>query len=160
MGEQEQFLELYQRHGHAVWRYLCARHRSQDAQDLWQETFLHAWRGRNALLRAASAKAWLLTIARNRSVSAIRRRRVTQTLGADVPAQAAATDDPRLADMQRWISELSPIHRQVLELRLHEELSYEQIAGVLDLPVGTVRSRLHHAVRTLRQKAAEANKEP
>jgi len=159
MGDSERFLQLYQRHGDTVWRYLCARHRFEEARDLWQETFLHAWRGRDKLLAAASARAWLLTIAHHRSVSAVRRRKPTEPLADDVPGSVSEGEDARLVDMRRWIGELAPIHRQVLELRLREQLSYEQIAQMLELPIGTVRSRLHHAVRALRRKAAGADKE-
>ena len=52
--------------------------------------------------------------------------------------------------MREAIRSLSPELRDTLELRLEQELSYEEIAHVLDVPVGTVRSRLHNAVRQLR----------
>ena len=73
---------------------------------------------------------------------------------ADVPA-AGPRADPRLDEMRQAIAELPGQQRQALELRLREELSYEEIAAVLDIPLGTVRSRLHHAVRRLRQLLTE-----
>jgi RNA polymerase sigma-70 factor (ECF subfamily) len=54
--------------------------------------------------------------------------------------------------MREAICCLPEIHREVLELRLRDDLSYEEIAQVLNIPVGTVRSRLHHAVRGLRER--------
>ena len=61
------------------------------------------------------------------------------------------TADPRLDVMREGIERLHAASRQVLELRLQRELSYEEIATTLRVPVGTVRSRLHHAVRQLRE---------
>ena len=52
--------------------------------------------------------------------------------------------------MRRAVADLPAEHRETLELRLHHDLSYEDIAQVLGIPVGTVRSRLHNAVRRLR----------
>jgi RNA polymerase sigma-70 factor (ECF subfamily) len=60
------------------------------------------------------------------------------------------TADPRLEVMREGIERLNAASRQVLELRLQRELSYEEMAASLGVPVGTVRSRLHHAVRQLR----------
>jgi RNA polymerase sigma-70 factor (ECF subfamily) len=59
--------------------------------------------------------------------------------------------DPRLELMREAIGRLNAASRQVLELRLQRELSYEEMATTLGVPIGTVRSRLHHAVRQLRQ---------
>jgi RNA polymerase sigma-70 factor (ECF subfamily) len=65
--------------------------------------------------------------------------------------EEAETADPRLEVMREGIARLNAASRQVLELRLQRELSYEEMAATLGVPVGTVRSRLHHAVRQLRE---------
>ena len=59
--------------------------------------------------------------------------------------------------MRKAIAQLAPELRETLELRIEQELSYEEIAGVLEIPVGTVRSRLHHAVRRLRAALTHSN---
>jgi RNA polymerase sigma-70 factor (ECF subfamily) len=73
-------------------------------------------------------------------------------LPADVPLAPAAEADDRLDGLRRAVAALPQPQREAMELRLVDGLSYEEIAGVLDVPVGTVRSRLHNAVQRLREE--------
>jgi RNA polymerase sigma-70 factor, ECF subfamily len=66
-------------------------------------------------------------------------------------AQAAEVDE-RLGEMRQAMAKLPQEMRETLELRLADDLSYEEIAAVLEIPVGTVRSRLHNAVKKLREE--------
>ena len=102
-------------------------------------------------MRAASPRAWLFGVARNVGMNACRRRRTFAPLPEEVASPAKAEDDPRLGRMRQAIAALPGAQREALGLRLQDELSYEEIAAVTGVPVGTVRSRLHHAVRRLRQ---------
>ncbi|MGD8451703.1 MAG: sigma-70 family RNA polymerase sigma factor [Phycisphaerae bacterium] len=142
---------LYRQHGAALMQYL---HRAfghvEPAEDLLQETLLQAARQPQRLADAVSPRAWLFTIARNVAVTAHRRRRPAATLPGELPATAGPIEDPRLDRLRLAITRLPDHQREPLELRLREELSYEEIAAVLGIPVGTVRSRLHEAVRRLR----------
>ena len=146
---------LYQEYGPSLMRFLRGRHGADEAEDLLHETFVAALRRLDRLKAATSPRAWLFAIARNLSLTVYRRRRPTTAIEADLPATAEPRADPRLDDMRQAIAELPEQQRQALELRLREELSYEEIAAVLDIPLGTVRSRLHHAVRRLRQTLTE-----
>jgi RNA polymerase sigma-70 factor (ECF subfamily) len=119
------------------------------AEDLLQETFVQASRRLEWLSRAVSTRAWLFAIARHVAVTALRRRRITRPLRPEMTA-AAPGEDPRLEEVRAAIASLPDVLRETLELRLRAELSYEEIAEMLQIPVGTVRSRLHHAVRRLR----------
>ena len=119
------------------------------AEDLLHETFLHAARRMERLSQAVSVRAWLYAIARNVAATAYRRKRGTERLPAELP-DSAATDDPRMARLRDAVASLPETLRETLELRLRDELSYEEIADVLQIPVGTVRSRLHHALERLR----------
>lgn len=144
---------LYQAYGPALLAYLrrlAGRH--EIAEDLLQETFVQAMRGLDRLGEVVSPRAWLFTIARNVGVSAIRRRtrRPVTSLSEDVAAADPPKEHPRLEPMRQAITCLPDKLRETLELRLRDDLSYEEIAAVLSIPVGTVRSRLHHAVRQLR----------
>lgn len=67
--------------------------------------------------------------------------------------------DPRLTRMRDAIAALPAKWSEVLQFRIRQELTYEEIAAVLDIPVGTVRSRLHAAVRRLRQRMSDAHDE-
>jgi RNA polymerase sigma-70 factor (ECF subfamily) len=97
-------------------------------------------------------RAWLFGIARHMLARHYRRQRdplpVAQTWYESAPEPAARDD--RLAAMREAIRTLPAELRDTLELRLEQELSYEEIAHVLGIPIGTVRSRLHNAVRQLR----------
>ena len=148
---------LYKQHGPGLLAFLQRRFgRGQSAEDLLQETFLQALRRMDRLGRAVSPRAWLFGIARHVALTAIRRRRVLSTLPDDLAA-AEPVEDARLDRMRRAIAELPDGQREPLELRLRDELTYDEIGEVLNIPVGTVRSRLHYAIRRLRDELTEAD---
>jgi|WetSurMetagenome_2_1015567.scaffolds.fasta_scaffold357462_2 RNA polymerase sigma-70 factor, ECF subfamily len=147
---------LYQSHGSALLGYLGRSFgRAEAAEDLLHETFVQAIRGADRLAEATSPRAWLFGIARRVGLASLRRRRM-EPLSPDAPLAAPVPDetDERIALLRRAAESLPPPLRETLQLRLVEELSYEEIADVLDVPVGTVRSRLHSAVQKLRQSLA------
>ena len=140
---------LYDEHGAALLEYLRRNRPSSDsAEDLLQETFLQALRSADRLAEVRSPRTWLFGIARNVARTALRRRRATE-----LPAQIAASSDvvdPQIEQMHAAIARLPELQREALQLRVRYDLTYEEIAAVLEIPLGTVRSRLHHAVRRLR----------
>ena len=119
------------------------------AEDSLQETFCQAARRLERLSQAVSPRAWLFAMARNIAATAHRRRRVTVPLPGELQA-AESSEDPRLESVRMALVGLPDGLREALELRLRDGLSYEEIADVLQIPLGTVRSRLHHALRRLR----------
>jgi RNA polymerase sigma-70 factor (ECF subfamily) len=154
----EKLEALYRDSGPHLLSWLERRHQDPElARDLLHEAFAAAAHHPERFLEAASPRAWLFAIARNLSATHFRRNRPAVELTPDIPADGAPADD-RLAAMRQAISNLQPEWREVLELRLDQELSYEEIAEVLDIPTGTVRSRLHHAVRQLRQDVLKMEK--
>jgi RNA polymerase sigma-70 factor (ECF subfamily) len=120
------------------------------AEDLVQDTFVRAIRSFPRLRQSVSPRAYLFGIARNVSIDALRAHRPTAELQTEPPAPEAAAVDDRLPAMRVAIAALPEPQREALQLKLQQELSYEEIAEVLAIPIGTVRSRLHHAVATLR----------
>lgn len=120
------------------------------AEDLLQDTFVRALKRRDRLAAAVSHRAYLFGIARHVGLDALRRMKPGGE-AAELPGTPEVQPDERLETMRVAISELPSLHREVLLLKLQQELSYEEIAEALDIPVGTVRSRLHHAVLRLRQ---------
>jgi RNA polymerase sigma-70 factor (ECF subfamily) len=143
---------LYREVGPHLLAWLVRRHGDPTAaEDLLQETFAAAVRHPERLWRAVSQRAYLFGIARNLSVDSHRQARATTNLTENLAMEPEATVDPRVERMREAIAKLNPALREVLELRLQAELSYEEIATALGVPVGTVRSRLHHAVKQLRQ---------
>lgn len=123
------------------------------AEDLLHETFCRAACQPQGLRTAGSPRAWLYAIARNLAITAWRRRRPSIPLADDV-AEPIAAADPRLEEVSRALRELPPPYRETLELRLREELTYEELAHVLGVPIGTIRSRLHEALRRVRAAVA------
>src|ERR1700683_1850492 len=147
---------LYQTHGAALLAYLrrsfawCG-----EPEDMLHDTFVQALRQRNRLDQAVSRQAWLFGIARHVGLTAARRHPPLMTLDAEQPAPAEQSE---LLNMRQAIADLPTDLKQTLELRLHDRLSYEEIAEVLEIPLGTVRSRLHTAMIRLRN-AMDAGQE-
>jgi RNA polymerase sigma-70 factor (ECF subfamily) len=129
------------------------------AEDLLQETFAAVMKNPDRLLRADSPRAYLFGVARNLSAEMYRRSHPMEELPAELAMDEQEAADPRLDVMREGIVRLNAASRQVLELRLQRELSYEEMAAILGLPVGTVRSRLHHAVRQLREHLKKSDYE-
>ena len=142
---------LYRDHGPAILGYLrAAVGDSESAQDLLQQTFLQALRSADRLDQAFSPRAWLFGIARKIAANDIRRRPKVVSLPVQLWANCQP-QDPRIERMREAIAGLPITLKETLELRLTQELSYQEIAIVLEIPIGTVRSRLHNAVSQLRQ---------
>lgn len=146
---------LYRETGPLLLAWFGRRHGNQQtAEDLLQETFAAVMRRPHLALGSDSPRAYLFGIARHLSANAHRRQRPFEILPGDEASATAAPrepEDPKLAAMREAIGRLDPSLREVLELRLQAELSYEEIAAALEIPIGTVRSRLHHAVGRLRR---------
>ena len=120
------------------------------AEDLLHDTFVRAIEHRERLAASVSARAYVFGIARHVGSDALRRRRPTEEFVA-APAAPVPEADERLEAMHAAIAALPELQRETLLLRLQQELSYEEIAEVLGVPIGTVRSRLHGAVRRLQE---------
>jgi RNA polymerase sigma-70 factor (ECF subfamily) len=130
-----------------------------DAEDVVQQSCLLACRSFERF-RGGDARSWLLAIVRNNCFTHLRQQRgATQSLDDAMPVSTSA-GDPQLALDQRIdrealaaaIEDLPAVYREVFVLREMEGLSYQQIAEVADVPVGTVMSRLARA----RQRLAES----
>jgi RNA polymerase sigma-70 factor, ECF subfamily len=129
-----------------------------DAEDVLQEALLRAHRF-GAGVRPGSERAWFLQIVRNASYDLLRRRKEFVELG-EAEDEPAPDTDPSVkldaaidaAALRAAIAELRETWREVLVLRELEGLSYEEIAQVAQVPVGTVMSRLHRARALLKAK--------
>jgi RNA polymerase sigma-70 factor (ECF subfamily) len=160
-GEPEQFAALFDRHATAVHRYL-GRRVGERADDLLSETFLIAFR-RRAAYRAehVDVRPWLLGIATNlvhvHARTERRRYRALARTGSD-PATGAGSEEVHArvdaaalrGPLAAALAGLKERDRDVLLLFAWGQLGYEEIAAVLDVPVGTVRSRLNRARRQTR----------
>jgi RNA polymerase sigma-70 factor (ECF subfamily) len=154
--EERQIESLYTKEGPGLLGYF---HRlagdEEAARDLLQETFVTALQFPERMATAVSPRAWLFGVARNIGLTWARRRRPMAALTADVAAPAQ--DDSQVDRMLQAIAELPDAMRDTLQLRLAQELSYQEIATVMGVPIGTVRSRIHNAVGLLRMHLAGAD---
>ncbi|MDW5598694.1 RNA polymerase sigma factor [Conexibacter stalactiti] len=169
------FAAVFDRHYDAIAAFLRRRLERALADELASETFLQAFDGRARFDRArADARPWLYGIAANllRGHRRSEERRLRAYARAAVPAGEAGAYDEVEARLDAAASgralatalaSLGPGERDALLLHAWTDLSYEQIAEALEIPVGTVRSRLHRArgiVRELLAASGEAVGEP
>jgi RNA polymerase sigma factor (sigma-70 family) len=123
------------------------------ADDLVQDTLERAWAKLHLYRRGTDLRAWLFTVMHNVHVNRVRAARPTETLEEEMPelAQRAAQGDALLVrDLDRAIGTLPAEQRAVLLLVTLEEMSYEEVARALSIPIGTVMSRLSRAREKLR----------
>ncbi len=134
----------------------------EDASDAAQDAFLKAFRSLGAFRGAAAFSTWLYRIAVNAALDIVRRRPPQAPDPLDAVAVAADTDrELERRDLQRRIHQaiagLPPDQRVAVVLRDLQGLSYTEMASLLRVPVGTVRSRLSRGRDTLRQMLADLN---
>ena len=160
-GDVAAFGALVRRHQERVFRFL---HRMLDAREeameLSQDVFVKAWQALPGWRPEARFSTWLLQIARNAALDQLRRRRVVQFAplddGMDV-ADTAPGPEARYASRQRQallenaLQQIAAEHREILLLREIEDLSYAELAAVLGIAEGTVKSRLARARAALLQ---------
>jgi RNA polymerase sigma-70 factor (ECF subfamily) len=124
------------------------------ADDLVQDTLERAWSKLHLYRRGTDLRAWLFTVMHNVHVNRLRATRPADPLEDEMPelAQRATQGDALLVrDLERALAALPEAQRQVLLLVALEDLSYDETARVLDIPIGTVMSRLARARDKLRQ---------
>jgi len=143
---------LYDQHGPAILRYLYRLVGPRMAEDVLQDTFVQAGTHVDRLDGVVSPKAWLFKVAKNMASNHLRKRRVQFDIVSNTLVQSSPQEDSRLKPMRKAIQTLPSNQRETVLLRWYDELSYEEIAHVLQIPLGTVRSRLHHALQKLRQQ--------
>jgi RNA polymerase sigma-70 factor (ECF subfamily) len=175
-GDDGAFHALTDRHAAALFRVAMSMSKNRaDAEDLMQETFVGAYRGLKTFAARSSVKTWLLQIMTRQAAKSwhrSRHRRATLSLHTSgSEGEQRTRDDAALAtrassvaveqkiDVSQVLDAMSPPHKEVLVLREIRGLSYEEIAQVLDVPRGTVESRLSRARAEFRQRYAGKDSE-
>lgn len=160
--EPEVFADLYDRHAPSIHRYAGRRLGDQAADDVVAETFLAAFRRRGRYdLARADARPWLYGIAANligkQRRSEVRMLRALARTGVDPVVDSMDGVDARVSaaalsrELAGALAGLPAGDRDVLLLVAWADLSYQQVAEALSIPVGTVRSRLNRARRKVRE---------
>lgn len=157
-GDTQSYGQLYRRHQQRVRAILYQLCEPSSLDDLVQEVFLRAWKGLPKFRQTAKFSTWLYRIAWNLAVSqrqaSVQRRNQLQTLTEKIPTQQEALDlmDLHYQDLvQRGLANLSFDHRTILVLHDLEEVPQREVAEILDIPLGTVKSRLYHARAGMRK---------
>lgn len=133
----------------------------EDARDTLQEAFLKCWRRRDSVADIQNLRAWIFRITLNagRDLRATAWRRRSRPMGEDEtmlpskqPApEAVAVRDEQLALVKRALLALRPEEQEVFLLRQNGQMTYEQIAGAINIPLGTVKTRMRLALGKLRE---------
>jgi RNA polymerase sigma-70 factor (ECF subfamily) len=162
LGDESAFLELYDRYASRV-HGLTLRILNDPmlAEEATQDTFLKLWsRAREYLAERGPFLPWLLTIARRVALDRIRLESRRPSLSdsndpdqiwQNLPDIDSVTDESRWRSMYFAVQSLHPDHRRVIELAYYQGMSQSEIAEVLSLPLGTVKTRLRAAMDKLRE---------
>ena len=151
-GDTDAFRRLVQRYqDRALGHALAILRNRDDAQDAVQEAFLNAHRALRTFDRERAFYAWFYAILRNCCYKLLARRRTdaVESAALDLLEAPGLPVDDRLA-IERALAALSPNDREIVTLRHLDGLSYAELAAALDVPVGTVMSRLFNARKRLR----------
>jgi RNA polymerase sigma-70 factor (ECF subfamily) len=142
-------------HYPAVYRFCARRIGPELAQDAAQETFLIAQRAIRRFDGRSKLSTWLFGIAHNACRNLARKRRIEMTYEQAWSTEpGSGSPEGTLIDreaLRKAMGKLTPEHREAVVLHELEELTYEEAASVLGVPVGTVKSRLFHAFAHLRR---------
>jgi len=154
------FVRLVERYQTALVNHFARRGVHGECEDLAQETFVRLYRARKRYRVTARFRTYLYRIAHHVWIDHLRhsgrRRRREDAFRAE--PRPESQDPGRMAghDVAWALARLSAAQRDVVVLSVFDQLSHAEIGAVLDIPEGTVKSRLHHALREIRQHFAQA----
>ncbi len=151
-GDVDSFAVLYRRFGRLVHALLLTRLPPEDAADLTQEVFAHAWRKLRSLREPAAFPSWLATIARRRATDHLRAMRRNEELDETLADHERQTATLEAREVLAEIRALPEAYRETLVLRLVEGHTGPEIAALTGLTPGSVRVNLHRGFKMLRQR--------
>jgi RNA polymerase sigma-70 factor (ECF subfamily) len=168
-GDQQAFAELVERYKNSVFA-ICLRMvgNAQEAEDLSQEAFIRAFNHIDQYDHERKFSTWLFRIATNLSIDFLRRRKSNISLDAVVPGTEGLSLNAMLPDqtaqpeelvvrketeemVQNEIKKLPEKYRSAVVLKYIEDLSLKEISEIMDIPVGTVKTRIHRGREMLRK---------
>jgi len=177
-GDEAAFREIVSRYKNSLYLFLSRFLNRQDlVEDVFQETFLQLFTSRDSFDTSRPLRPWLFTIAANKAKDALRKRQRTVAIPIGTIAEPeemsfgdvlnALTSDSvtpyeklqegeTAAQVRRIISNMPENLREILVLAYFNRFSYKQMAQILSIPIGTVKSRLHTAVGRFAKEWKEA----
>jgi RNA polymerase sigma-70 factor, ECF subfamily len=163
-GDRLAMKVLFARHHVRVYRFVLRMVRNEaTAEDLISEVFLDVWRQAGKFEGRSTVSTWMLSIARFKALSALRRRNEEELDDETADAIEDQADDPEVAlakkdkgaALRQCLARLSTEHREIIDLVYYHEKSVEEAAGIVGIPEATVKTRMFYA----RKKLAELLKE-
>ncbi len=160
-GDERALEQFYERHHASLAAYLSLFTSDRGTVDeAIQDAMLGVWKGAPGFRSRSSVRSWLFGISRRRLMDILRRKRVPVTGEEALVRYPDPSPSPENAvifaaaerEVVGAIQRLSRIHQEVLVLTFAHELSYEELSNVLDVPLGTIRSRLSNARKALREQ--------
>ncbi|MBO5655821.1 MAG: sigma-70 family RNA polymerase sigma factor [Rikenellaceae bacterium] len=156
-GDKAAFEVLVGRYRDAIHTLYTKRYGlpTEDADDLTQETFIKAFLKLKLFNAEYSFGQWIVTIARNNFIDFVRKRRDDTALDCEGALATKATSSPtpeeriissqQKVQIEQYLQRMDPKYSRLIELRFIKELSYEEIAEELQIPLGTVKTQIHRA---------------
>ncbi len=158
-GDREALGELYACYQRVLFNYLLQLTPDYGlAEEILQDTLVAVWKSAHRFEGRSSLQTWLIGIARRQAHNTLRQRKLPLADESEMEGLAATEPEPEaftLASIARdelaeAFRHLAPLHREVLVLVFVYELSYQETSAILDVPVGTIKSRVCNARRALR----------
>jgi RNA polymerase sigma-70 factor (ECF subfamily) len=153
-GDKHAMRILFARHNVRVYRFLLRFVANEaTAEDLVSEVFLDVWRQAAKFQARSQVSTWLLAIARNKAFAVLRRRSTEELEGEQAEAIQDPGNDPEAAIENRQkteillkcLAQLSPTHREVIDLVYYHEKSIDEVAEITGVPQNTVKTRMFYA---------------
>jgi RNA polymerase sigma-70 factor, ECF subfamily len=163
-GDRLAMQVLFARHHVGVYRFVLRLVRNEaTAEDLISDVFLDVWRQAGKFEGRSAVTTWLLSIARFKALSALRRRPEEELDEETASAIEDQSDDPEVtlakkdkgAALRECLAELSNEHREIIDLVYYHERSVDEVAAIVGIPAATVKTRMFYA----RKKLSELLKE-
>jgi RNA polymerase sigma-70 factor, ECF subfamily len=164
-GEKAAMHVLYARHNVRVYRFILRIVGDTSvAEDLVSQVFLDVWRTAGQFEGRSQVSTWMLAIARFKALTALRNRRHEDIEQEEVLQIADTGDTPETAmdrsqtalTLREAISQLSPAHREIIDLVYYHEKSVEEVGQIIGIPQATVKTRMFYARKHLAELLKEA----
>ncbi len=169
-GNQDAFAELFNRYKNTVYNFIFRLVRNPDtAEDLLENTFIKVIKSLDRYKERSKFKQWLFSIANSVTIDYLRKRKKEyivdpiedwMELSDNSPSPQVIVEQEELKSyLEDKINSLSPKQKQVFIMRQESDLTFKEIAEILDCPLSTVLSRMHNAVVNLRKFLSECDYE-
>lgn len=154
-GEREALAELYQHTRLAVYGLALSYLKNvQDAQDLTQDVYVQVWNCAEQYCPSGSPIGWLLTVCRNLCLMHLRREKKNAALSEEewnaIPVQECGLDADERALLQHALALIGEEERRIVLLHAVTGMKYREIAALLEMPLATVLSKYHRALKKMR----------